>query len=277
MIIKFLGSGSAFVTTKENFHSNILITKNEVGDDGVTTTKNLLIDAGHHIGEALDYHRYSPADIHAIFLTHNHGDHNGGLEYLGYKTFFTEPIGKNKIPLFANTKIMETLWENVLKGNMGNLQGAGKVNLSTYFVVKPVAPKQSFQFLDTIFTPVRMTHVVDKFDEVPSFGLKWEEDEVKFFFTGDCQFDFWRLMPFWEYADVVFQECEFMEYENSVHCQFRFLKDIPEKYKVKMWLYHYYLNGWEFDDLDREVKEAGFAGLIKRGQEFDTTILKEKK
>ena len=276
MRIKFLGSGSAFALPKENFHSNILITKDEISDDGNETPRNLLIDAGSHIAEALDHYGLNPLNINAIFLTHNHGDHNGGLEYIGYKTFFTEPIGKNKPVLFSDVRVMEVLWENVLKGNMGSLQGAGKVNLSTYFNVKTVTPKQSFQFVDTVFTPVRMAHVIDKYDEVPAFGLKWEEDGVKFFFSGDCQFDFWRLMPFWEYADIVFQECEFLEYDNSVHCQFRHLKEIPEKYKSKMWLYHYSLNGITLDELESKVKDAGFAGLVKRGQEFDTHILKEE-
>lgn len=277
MIIKFLGSGSAFTMPKENYHSNVLISKTYIADDGVETVRNLLIDAGHHIGESLDHYGYTPFDVHAIFLTHNHGDHNGGLEYLGYKTFFTPPIGENKIPLFGNVQVLNTLWENTLKGNMGNLQGMGKVDLNTYFLVDPIAPKHSFYFVNTIFTPVRMTHVVDQFDEVPSYGLKWEDDDVKFFYSGDTQFDFWRLMPFWEYADVVFQECEFMEYDNSVHSQFRYLKDIPEQYKAKMWLYHYSLNGKTYEELENMVKEAGFAGLIKRGQEFDTKLLKESK
>jgi ribonuclease BN (tRNA processing enzyme) len=276
MIIKFLGSGSAFVLPRENFHSNVLITKDEISDDGNATPRSLLIDAGFQIGEALDHYGLKPLDIDSIFITHNHGDHNGGLEYIGYKTFFTPPIGKNKPVLFSDVRVMETLWENVLKGNMGHLQGAGRVNLSTYFNVKSVTPKQSFQFVDTVFTPVRMTHVVDKYDEIPSFGLKWEEDGVKFFFSGDCQFDFWRLMPFWEFADIVFQECEFMEYENSVHSQFHQLKDIPEKYKKKMWLYHYSLGDTTLEALQRQVLEAGFAGLIVRGQEFNSIILKEE-
>jgi ribonuclease BN (tRNA processing enzyme) len=271
MKITFLGSGSAFVKISENYQSNILITVSEE-QESETTTKNLLIDAGSHINESLDSIGLDESDIHAIFLTHNHSDHNGGLEYIGFKTFFTPDI-KDKPVLFADTKVLTTLWDDVLQGNMRSINGQ-QVNLSAYYNVKSVKPKTSFQFLGTVFTPVRMTHVVDHIDEVPSYGLKWEHNDVKFFFSGDTQFDFWRLMPFWEYADVIFQDCEFLEYENSVHAQFHQLRDIPEQYRSKMWLYHYMLYGKTFEELETEVKSAGFAGLVKRGEEFDTNQLK---
>ena len=72
---------------------------------------------------------------------------------------------------------------------------------------------------------------------MPAYGLKWSEDGINFFFSGDCQFDFWRLMPFWEEANVIFQDCEMMEYDGSVHAQFRQLNEIPKEYKSKMYLY----------------------------------------
>lgn len=45
MKITFLGSGSAFVTGKENYHSNILIEEN---------SSKMLYDAGTSINDALD-------------------------------------------------------------------------------------------------------------------------------------------------------------------------------------------------------------------------------
>jgi len=35
------------------------------------------------------------------------------------------------------------------------------------------------------------------------------------------------------------------------------------------------LYGKSFEELEAEVLEAGFAGLVKRGQEFDTEKLKK--
>lgn len=262
MKIKFLGSGGFFTPTKENFHSNVLISNDD---------KNLLIDAGSNIAESLEYNGVDHKVIDAIFLTHNHPDHNSGLNYLGYRIYFDQDIIQENYPvLFGDPKVLEVLWENVLKGNMGSLVGKRVVDgLNTYFQACPVPPKSTFKFDNIDYMPVRMAHVVDDYDEVPAFGLKWQcESGVKCFFSGDAMFDFWRLMPFWEYGDVIFQECEFLEYNYSVHSQFRFLKTVPDKYKEKMWLYHYSLNGKTFEELEKEVLENGFKGLVKRGQEF---------
>lgn len=270
MKIKFLGSGGAFTIPEKdnNYQSNILITKT-ADINGETHTKHLLIDAGEQISSALYTHGYEITDIDFVFISHCHSDHNSGLNYIGFKTYF-DPDAEKPM-LFANSKVMEVLWENVLKGNMESVNNVGRVQLSDYFKTVKILPKDGFQFLNTEFFTIRLTHVIDDMDEVPAFGLKWEEDKIKFFLTGDTQFDFWRLMPFWEWADVVFQECEFAEYDNSVHCQYHQLKSIPDIYKNKMWLYHYNLNDISFDEMNDIVKGDGFLGLIEKGQEFDTT------
>ena len=277
MKIKFLGSGSAFVSTKENYHSNVLITKSGelVNEDGKkeNITTNLLIDAGFHIGESLEHFGYKITDIDHIFITHNHGDHNGGLELIGFRTFFDKDAKKPM--LFGNTQVLEVLWENVLKGNMQSLNNANKATFLDFFDTRYLKPRSGFQILNTEFYPVRLPHVIDSDDEIPAFGLKWKEDGINFFFSGDTQFDFWRLMPFWEQADIIFQECEFKEYDDSVHCQFRHLKDIPKIYREKMWLYHYMLDGKTFEELNTMVTNFGFKGLIYRGQEFDTVELSD--
>jgi len=278
MKIKFLGSGSAFVLTKENFHSNVLITLSGSIEDehGVVSEHetNLLIDAGFHLNEMLDFYDLNTTDIKHIFLSHNHGDHNFGLEFLGFQTFFNPDATKPM--LFGNTKVLKELWEHVLKGNMGHLSNPHFGEFEEFFDITRIKPRDGFQILGTEFYPVRVPHVIDNEDEVPAFGLKWDYDGIKFFFSGDTQFDFWRLLPFWEYANVIFQDCEFAKYENGVHCQYHQLVDISEKYKKKMWLYHYMLNGKTFEVLEEEVKKDGFAGLVYRGQEFDTEILKEE-
>ncbi len=284
MKIKFLGSGSAFVIPERdnNYQSNILITKtietpivhenehNTLLGETEIITRALLIDAGEQIASSLYYNGFNVTDIDAVFITHNHSDHNSGLNYIGFKTYFIPPFGDNKPALFAASRVMETLWENVLKGNMESLNDK-RVGIDEYFNVYPIGPKQSFNFQNTQFTPIKVPHVINDLEDVPSYGLKWTEDNVKFFFSGDCQFDFWRLMPFWEEADVIFQDCEMMDYDGGVHAQFRQLNEIPADYKSKMYLYHYIIYGNKtVEELEQEVINAGFAGLVKCGQEFDT-------
>jgi ribonuclease BN (tRNA processing enzyme) len=83
-----LGTGSAF--TLKNFQSNYLL-KGE---------KNLLIDCGGDIRFSLKEQNMSYKDIDAVYISHLHADHQGGLEYLAFCSYF-DPSKKKNNPLWA--------------------------------------------------------------------------------------------------------------------------------------------------------------------------------
>ena len=81
--------------------------------------------------------------------------------------------------------------------------------------------------------------------------------------TTDTQFSPEQIKNFYDMADLIFQDCETGEFESGVHAHYNQLKTLPEKFKKKMWLYHY--QDGELPD----AKADGFLGLVKMGQVFD--------
>jgi len=81
-----LGSGGAFTTAEKNYHSNMLI-YDESKD-------YLLFDAGTDIKDSLNTANIKPTDINKIFISHLHGDHCGGIEYIGFKQMFDSETKK---------------------------------------------------------------------------------------------------------------------------------------------------------------------------------------
>lgn len=73
-----LGTGSAF--TMGNWQTNFLISRNG---------KFLLIDCGSDIRWSMDMIGLSFKDIDAVYISHAHADHIGGLEWLGFTRYFT--------------------------------------------------------------------------------------------------------------------------------------------------------------------------------------------
>jgi len=296
--IKFLGSGSAFTLASENFQSNVLISKELHPLSNVPCTeeefeevmkpsespyyKHLLYDCGTTIPEALNEANLKPQDLAAIYISHLHADHAGGIEYIGFKTYFevfnfgkTE-FGTMRPKLYGHKSILYNGWDGTWKGGLQSIQG--QVNsLESYFDTHYMESNDDFDFYGVSIKPVQTVHVVDDRMINPSYGIMIQNRDAdrsgtiygpKVFLTGDSQFAPNQMLTYFKQADMIFHDCEFAEYPNSVHAQFHQLKTLDEETKAKMWLYHYSLGNQTFEEVQEVVLFAGFAGLVKKGQEF---------
>lgn len=289
MRIKFLGSGSAFTLAEENYQSNILIsqqvepmTGNPVGpsDDALLSKhnkhyKHLLYDAGETCSEALNHFGMVPQDLDSIYISHLHGDHSGGIESIAFKTYFqVHQYGKNKFGsmkpnLIGHHSILRDGWDTSWKGGLQSIQGETN-SLESYFTTTYLQDNDTFDFYGNTMKPIQTVHVVDNRRIVPSYGMMFDADGKTVFISGDSQFAPNQMLTYFQQSDVIFHDCEFADYPNSVHAQFHQLSGLHEIIKSKMWLYHYSLGQKTYEELEKEVLDAGFAGLVKRGQEFFT-------
>lgn len=251
MKLTFLGSGSSFVLGKENYQSNILIEKHG---------EKLLYDCGTTITDALDMQGHTPMDINKVFISHVHGDHSGGLEQLGFQTYFkTFPFGQKKIEVIASKDIIQKVWNHQHRGSMSAIEIEEEVTLDTYFDINEKGHHQTFTFASLAITPVSTIHS----RKLESYGMYIEDYDV--FISGDSKFTPDHLSEYFQSAKVIFHDCEFKEYEGSVHAQYRELKTLPSNIKKKMYLYHYMLEDKTYEELNAEVQSEGFAGLVPRG------------
>jgi ribonuclease BN (tRNA processing enzyme) len=260
--LQFLGTGSGLGSPKENYHSNAVIIYKDMPQQ---RPKLLGIDCGSTFQIAIEELGYNILDFDGFYITHLHADHVGGMEWVGFKTYFsTFPFGNKRPLLYGNTEVLENLWKQTLSGGMESLQGQRNA-LESYFNTVYIPPNGSFVWTPNPqtkinFNLVQTVHVVDDRRIKPSFGLMFDINGVKVFYTGDTQFAPNQIMTYYEQADVIFQDCELAVYPNSVHAQYHQLMSLPEAIKKKMWLYHY--NG----ELPKEP--AGFRGFVKKGQSF---------
>lgn len=162
------GVGSAF-TTKDYYQTSFLIESK--------TKKRLLFDCGSHapfaLGELGVNNGNIREQIDSIYISHLHGDHIGGLEWLGFCTYFTPG---QKLKLFCVDRLMKRLWNRSLRGGMESVEG--KVNnLTDYFDTKPIQINESFMWEELECTPVQTVHVMNGMEITLSFGLMVREIE----------------------------------------------------------------------------------------------------
>lgn len=258
----FLGAGGAFAH-QDQYQSNCVIKTN----DGL-----MLLDCGSDIrfsltekyphinnGNILDYIKW-------VYISHLHGDHCYGLEWLGFCTYFSQhkdfPLN-----LISDESITEQLWNNVLSGTMEDIVDK-KMSLKDYFkVFNPV--NNMFQlgcYEDPIkFTTVESPHV---FPNKKSYGLFIETYKQKTYFTSDVNKNNYEInKKYYHDADVIFQDCETYPYKSGVHYHYEDLLNLPKDIKKKMWLYHH--NVTKDKTTNYKLLKNGFNGFCMKGNSFE--------
>jgi len=266
MKITFLGTGSAF--TKNNYQTNTLITYRD---------KTLLIDAGGDIRFSLDKAGMSYKDVHAVYITHLHNDHIGGIEYLAFCNYF-DPSIKEKPQLIGNNELIRELWNNSLRGGLKSIQGK-KTSLDDYFDVMMIRKNGKFIWEGIEFHIVQSIHIIDEYSIVPSFGLMIHYGGKKIYYTGDTQFAPNQILDFYKEADLIIHDCETTPFKSGVHANYLDIITLPKEIKTKMMLQHYQDNVISPDQIEGwrdSSKEAGFTcwdnknyGFVMRGSIFD--------
>lgn len=252
MKLTFLGSGSAFTTGSNNYHSNMLLEQDP--------KKRLLIDCGSDVRLSLHELGLSYKDIQDVYISHLHADHVGGLEWLAFTTKFDKECKKPN--LYICERLVTDLWQKVLSGGLSSLQGE-TAELSTYFHIHSIKENHSFTWHNLKFHLIQTMHVMAGFSFMPSFGLMFNIEGINVFITTDTQFAPHQIKEFYDKADLIFQDCETSKNKSNVHAHYEELSTLPKSIRQKMWLYHY--NPGSLPDAIKE----GFRGFVKKGQCFN--------
>jgi ribonuclease BN (tRNA processing enzyme) len=245
----FLGASAAFCLGENHFQSNMLIES----DSG----QKLLIDCGNDVRRSLHAQGYQHSDINAVYISHLHCDHTGGLEWLGFtKRFFDF----QKPALYISDDLTNLLWDTVLSGGMSSLESE-QASLSTYFDIQKIQ-NNSFVWEEYKFELIKTIHYISNNVIMPSYGLFISNDSHKIFLSTDTRFSPDSLQTIYNKSDLILQDCETSELSSGQHARFQELKTLEPETKKKMWLYDY--NDGELPDAKRE----GFQGFIVPGQSF---------
>jgi ribonuclease BN (tRNA processing enzyme) len=255
MEIHFLGTGSAFCF--HNYQSNLLIKNNN---------HLLLIDAGGDLRFSLKDAGHCIQEVDAIYISHLHNDHIGGIEFVALFTYFNP--GCPPMKLFIHENIVETLWNNALKAGLSSVQEK-TLTLSDYFnVISIPSSHASFEWQDIHFTLIPTQHMFNGNKIVYTYGLMIHDmsSGYKVFLTGDTQFVPGMLQEAYHQAHLVIHDCETSDFKSSVHAHYLDNKTLAPQIKAKTYLWHYQDNVVkDFENWQNRSLNDGFCGFITRG------------
>ena len=258
MKIRFLGTGAAF-TANDNYHSNMLLT--------AVSGKRLLIDCGSDIRHSLAESGMAigniGAELDGVYISHNHSDHCGGLEFLALSSYFG--AGRGKLKLFAEERLLRDLWDTSLQGGLCCIQGK-EMGMADYFSCRPVTHNGRFSWEGIRLELVPMPHIVYGDKVKYSYGLLMGESDsggYEVFISSDSQFRPDVVTAMAKKVGLLFHDCETTPFRSGVHAHYDELLTLPDGVRNRMWLYHYNA------DPPYDAEKDGFAGFVTKGQEFD--------
>jgi ribonuclease BN (tRNA processing enzyme) len=253
MEIYALGTGSAFCLN--NFQTNYLIKRNG---------KNMMVDCGTDARFSVKEAGLTYLDIDAVYISHAHADHCGGVEWLAFGSYF-DPRYQGKPKFFAERQLLLDLWDHTLKGGLEGLQGVD-ATLETYFDAPVIWKDESFIWEGIEFFLVQSVHITAKYTLVDSYGLMFTDPDSgkRIYITTDVQFaPETSMKAFYQEADLIIHDCETAPYQSGVHAHYDQLKTLPDEIKAKMLLTHYQDNVNE--EFEKRAKDDGFLGFAKKG------------
>jgi hypothetical protein len=261
--IQFLGVGGAFSIptvpgdlSTAPMQSNMVITS-ESG-------KCMLFDCGSDIRFSAQMCGYGPNSFDAVYISHEHADHTGGLEWLLLNRLFG---GGSKPVLIAEAKLIQNLWKMLHPGL--EVTTNSLMNFSDYVIEYPISYREfidcgvvSWEGLQLYL--VRQVHVPHKSHPMFSYGLTvWDGKTAAFHVSSDATFNPDRLAEIAEDVSIIFQDCE-VGYKTGVHAHYDELLTLQPEVRAKMWLYHYNPN----EAAKKDAVADGFLGFVQRGQTF---------
>lgn len=242
-----LGVGGAF--TERFYHNNYVA---EIG------TKKLLIDAGTTLRESMKKAGYDYVDIDAVWISHLHFDHVGGLEELVLQRFWQLTDGKHtpmKTPIFVHKKVYPQL-RKLLSAALDN-QGRKVEDFCEFTVVqdKDIIP---FEGIELKLFDTTDSHAKG----LVSSGLFIKGAHGNILFPSDIfnlqKADLLRFVN--EETLAIFQDTTFTF--NGVHAQ---LKDVlayfPKELHSLIYVMHYNDN---IEDYLQEIELAGIQYVKER-------------
>lgn len=223
MKIIVVGCGNAF--SYINYHQSYLLEENG---------KRLLIDCGTRIPLALHRLKIPITSIEAIYISHAHSDHIGGLEEVAFLRYdwkkrprkwddyrfngrkdHRDYIDTNieyeayAPRLIANERLLEEIWQFSLKGGLDSMEGFDST-LETFFEPMPIKANVPFYWEGWQFDLIQQIHIMTGSIIKYTFGLLVsKKDHKTIYFTTDSQHCSPRQMEiFYKKADIIFQDCE---------------------------------------------------------------------
>jgi ribonuclease BN (tRNA processing enzyme) len=252
MKLLFLGSAGGLAVGTRNFQSNMIL----LTDSG----KKLLIDCGTDIRFSLAHAQYLPRDLDAVYISHLHADHIGGLEWLAIQRKF---VAKNSLPtLIIHEQLANLLWNNSLSGGLKTLEDK-EATLNDYFAVKTIKDEHMFDWDGVQLSLIKTIHIYSNKQLMPSYGLNIGYKGKTFFITTDTQFIPKVFENYYQDATLIFHDCETLKIPSGVHAHFNQLNTLDPAIKAKLWLYHYN------EGVLPDAQAHGFLGFVRCGQIID--------